>query len=134
MESNLSFASEALALLANEAARHYLEIARRLRKAPGRFIVDDERLLVTSDGSRISVEPDQPGQQVAIETTVDAEDVVRMIDGTAMLETLLAEERLFIVADGDALLLIAEAVTIFLDGATRLRRIRAPFRALPQLG
>ena len=121
MGSNLSFATEALALLADRAARHYLEIALRLRRAPSRIIVDAERLIVRSDGSEIAVGPDRTGVQVAVEATIGAADVVRLIDGTAMLETLLAEERLVVLADQDALLLIAEAVSIFLDGATRVR-------------
>lgn len=127
MASNLSFAQEALAVLADEAVVHYREIARRLARVPGRLVVDSERLLVTSDSVTIQIASDESESRVAIEVKVAAADVVRMIDGTSMMETLLANDRLFIRGDEGTLLKIAEAVSIFLDGTLKRRAFAALF-------
>jgi hypothetical protein len=121
LASNREFAALALARLADEAPRHYSEIARRISTTPSRFVIDDEILLATSDGREMHVESASQDRPVALQASLGASDVVRLIDGTAMLETLLAEDRLIVKGDSEALLRIAEATSIFLDGAARLR-------------
>ena len=92
-----------------------------MKAAPSRYIIDDEILLATSDGRDLYVEADSQDQRVTLQASLSASDVVRLIDGTAMLETLLAEDRVTIKGDSDSLLRVAESTSIFLDGAARLR-------------
>jgi hypothetical protein len=121
--SNLAFAREALAIFRSEAPDHYVRIARTLRPAPGVYTVDAESISVTSQSDEVTIAPAGSAAPYTIRASISAPDVVRLIDGTVMLETLLADERLRIIASADDLLLLAEAVAAFLDGAIASRRL-----------
>lgn len=121
--SNLDFAREALGIFSSEFPQHYARIARTLRSAPGRYTVGSEEIALVSSGGEIHVTRARDGLEVQLQARVAAVDIVRLVDGSAMLETLLAEERLEIFAGDDALLLVAESLAIFLDGAMSSRAL-----------
>jgi hypothetical protein len=123
LASNLNFAREALDIFALELPEHYARIAQSLRLAPGRFSVDAEEIALVSTGEHIEITRAARRMTAEMHARISAADVVRLIDGTAMLETLLSDERLEIVASGDVLLFLAEALAIFLDGALSSRSL-----------
>ncbi len=105
-----------------------------MKAAPSRYIIDDEILLATSDGRDLYVEADSQDQRVTLQASLSASDVVRLIDGTAMLETLLAEDRVTIKGDSDSLLRVAEIHIHFFGWRGAFAQLLTALRTLPRMG
>lgn len=124
--SNRAYARRALAILAQDAPAHHVLLVEFLRELPGAYRIGGEAFGIVVRRGAIAV-PDAPPARAVLDVAIEPPDLIRLIDGTAMLETLLAQERLVIFASAETLLLLARLVATTLDGALRLRLLHDLF-------
>lgn len=124
--SNRDYARRALDVLADEAPAHYAILVIELRRLSGRYRVGSETFAILARDGAVVVDDVAPAQAV-LDVAIEAPDIVRLLDGTVMIEVLLRDERLRIVADSDALLRLANVVATVLDGALHLRALQDLF-------
>lgn len=124
--SNRDYVRRALAILARDAPAHHAALVHELRALPGVYRVGTETFAIVVRGDAVAVDDALPPEP-ALDVAIAASDVVRLIDGTAMVETLLADERLRIFASALALLRLARLVATMLEGALHLRAMQDLF-------
>jgi hypothetical protein len=113
-----SFVTEALAILEGEAPLAYMTIVSLLRECPCRCEFVGEDFEVHGADARAEVRHEMTGRRrVTVATTADA--IVRLLDGTVMLERLLATEELRIAGDADGLIALATISEAAIAGGLR---------------
>jgi hypothetical protein len=88
--------------------------------------VDDERFAVVAEGDRVKVMARGP-RGVRAEVAIAAPDILRLVDGTASMMSLLAKDRLQVWADAEALLDLSAAIRVFSLAATGSGLIQREF-------
>jgi hypothetical protein len=113
-----SFVAEALEILAGESPSAYATIVDLLRECPCRCEFAGEGFDVHGTGGRAHVRYEMAGRPRVIVATT-SESVVRLIDGTAMIERLLATEEIRIAGDADGLIALATISEVAIAGGLR---------------
>jgi hypothetical protein len=113
-----SFVTEALAILESEVPAAYATIVRLLHECPCRCEFAGEDFDVRARDGRAEVRHELSGRSRARIAT-SAEVVVRLLDGTTMIERLLGTEELRIAGDADGLIALATISETALAGGLR---------------
>jgi hypothetical protein len=116
--SSASFVVDALAILENESPAAYAAITRLLYECPCRCVLYDERFELRGVDGRVEVSHEVTGRQ-RVTVATNAAAIVRLLDGTAMLEGLLASEELRIAGDADGLIALAAISETAIAGGLR---------------
>jgi hypothetical protein len=124
--SNVGYARRALEIIARDDPPRHAALVAALRTLPGVYRAGDETFAVFVRDDAIAVGAELPAAAV-LELAIEPPDVIRLLDGTATMEMLLAEDRLRIRAGADALLDLARLVSTTLRGALRLRALQDLF-------
>lgn len=131
MEPQQRFLREAIRLLRQEAPRHAEALASELGSVVIRCQTSGETFDVGAHGGHVVVQ--RPRRRLnVVRVAVAAPDVVRLIDGSVMLETLLASEAVLIAGNPDHLLVLASALRLVIDGGLRSRPMQALFERYRQ--
>jgi len=110
--------SEALAILEGEAPAAYGTIARLLGDYPCRCEFAGEGFDVRGTEGHAEVRHGSSGRsRVNVATTAGA--VVRLLDGTVMLEGLLSTEELRVAGDAEGLMALATISEVAIGGGLR---------------
>jgi hypothetical protein len=124
--SNAEYARHALEIIARDDPPRHAALIAAIRALPGLYGVGDETFAIFVRAEAIVVGTEPPALTV-LEIAIDPPEVIGLLDGTASVETLLAEDRLRVRASADALLDLARLVSTTLRGALRLRALQDLF-------
>lgn len=124
--SSRGYARRALELFARDAPRYHAALVDALRALPGTYHVGREEFAIVVSAGVIAFDDARP-RDALLDVFIAPPDLIELIDGTAMVEKLLAEERLVIFAPADALLLLARLVATMVEGGLRLRSLHDLF-------
>ncbi|MBI3015725.1 MAG: hypothetical protein HYY65_11870 [Candidatus Tectomicrobia bacterium] len=126
-DSTLQFFRRAFEILKAESPDRYAALCVSLEAAPGRYQVGTERFTLTAARSRISVAPGWRAKTTKVEAAITPRDILDLVDGTATLLRLLAGGTVTIKGNAETLLILSEAVHLFIDGAVTSRALQNHF-------
>jgi hypothetical protein len=118
------FVERALGVLEAESPAAFHRLVDELRGGPAGLEVDRERLSIEVRGDALRVVR-RPGRLDAGRVTAGGEVVLDLIDGRVGLVEAVAQGRLDVRGDCDAVLRLARGLTAFVEGAIRSPGVRA---------
>jgi hypothetical protein len=103
-------------------------LRRHVRQVPAGYQIGAEQFTVVARGERIEVRAGaSPSARAKVAT--GRREVLQLVDGTASLSLLLANDRLRIWGDADSLIGLSSAVRVFFTAALRSGRIQQEFES-----
>jgi hypothetical protein len=113
-----TYVVEALAILERQAPGEYATIARLLHQWPARCEFVGESFEIHGVDGRAEIRHERSGR-CCVTVVTSPETIVRLLDGTEMLERLLATEKVRIAGDGDALIALSRISEAAVAGGLR---------------
>lgn len=129
IRSTVDFLRGSLDLLRDESLDRYDRVAAELRGAAGRHEVSGERFTLRAAEGVVLVEPGWRAGHAVCTARLTAGAIVQLVDGTTTVERLLADETLLLKGTADALLALAAALRVFMEGAALSDRQQRWFEA-----
>ena len=112
------YAAEALAILEREAPQQYATIAELFGAYPARCEFSGESFEIHGNAGRAEVRRER-SERHSVTLASSGEAIVRLLDGTAMLERLLATEEVWIAGEGEALMALSAISQAAISGGLR---------------
>jgi hypothetical protein len=112
--SNRGYARLALAALARSAPARYAALVAGVTAVPGVYRIGGETFTISVREGNVVV--GDAAVTPLLDVAIRPDDLVRLIDGTATLRTLLAQERVRVFAAPKVLLDAAELIASVFDG------------------